>query len=228
MGAEAHSEIIRQTIVPSRPNVYGMGSEVTSISTDGGSTCAVMNGAAHCWGVNTYGQLGNNSTTSSNVPVQVQGLGTGSGATAITGQTEDGCALFSSGTIQCWGVGAFGNLGNNSTLASVVPTQVQNITNGATQISGDYEGACAIVNGGARCWGSNYIGQLSNNSIAQQNLPVQVQGLTSGVTSVATGNGSACAVMNGAAYCWGSDQEGQLGVNGNYQSLVPVTTGPFQ
>ena len=40
----------------------------------GGSTCAVVNCNLECWGDNSYGQLGNNSTTNSNVPVAVLSL----------------------------------------------------------------------------------------------------------------------------------------------------------
>ena len=50
------------------------GSGVTSIAHGQGNWCTVRNSNAQCWGVNGYGQLGNNSITSSNVPVDVFGL----------------------------------------------------------------------------------------------------------------------------------------------------------
>jgi hypothetical protein len=39
--------------------------------------CDWVAGAAKCWGYNSDGQLGNNSTDASLVPVQVQGLSNG-------------------------------------------------------------------------------------------------------------------------------------------------------
>ncbi|MEK7991472.1 MAG: hypothetical protein VSS52_010740, partial [Thiotrichaceae bacterium] len=50
---------------------------VTPISTGVYHTCALDTGAAKCWGYHGYGQLGNNSTESSRVPVTVVGLETG-------------------------------------------------------------------------------------------------------------------------------------------------------
>jgi len=44
---------------------------VQAIAAEGIHTCALVGGAVQCWGDNTYGDLGNGSTTSSKVPVTV-------------------------------------------------------------------------------------------------------------------------------------------------------------
>ena len=75
-----------------------------------------------CWGWGSWGQLGNNSTGDSHIPVSVQGL---SGAFTVAGGDSHSCAVLSAGAIDCWGDNGSGELGNNSTTGSKVPVQVQ-------------------------------------------------------------------------------------------------------
>ena len=192
---------------------------VTAISAGDGHTCAIHNGAAKCWGRNLSGQLGNNSTTVSAMPVQVQGLG--SGVTAISAGWFHTCAVHN-GAAKCWGRNWNGQLGNNSTTNSSTPVQVQGLTSGVTAISVRRNYTCAIHNGAAKCWGYNSLGQLGNNSTTDSATPVQVQGLDSGVTAISTSMSHTCAIHNGAAKCWGSNGYGQLGNNSPTNSSIPV------
>jgi MYXO-CTERM domain-containing protein len=52
--------------------VSGLGSGVSAISAGALHACAVKDEGVWCWGFNARGQLGNNSTTNSLVPVAVQ------------------------------------------------------------------------------------------------------------------------------------------------------------
>ena len=47
------------------------GKTITAIDSGDAHACAVADGKVYCWGWNAYGQLGNNSTTGSSVPVAV-------------------------------------------------------------------------------------------------------------------------------------------------------------
>ena len=212
------------------------GVTLTQISGGGTSLCALgSTGVAYCWGSNSNGQLGNNSTTSSSVPVTVTTSGVLSGKTLVqvTSGTTFACAMDSAGAGDCWGSNSNGQLGNNSTTQSTVPVAVT--ASGAlsgvslTQISGGSTSACALGSTGvAYCWGSNSNGQLGNNSTTQSTVPVAVYtaGVLSGVTlvQVSMGNAFACALASTTAlYCWGINGSGQLGNNSTTQSSVPVT-----
>ena len=162
-----------ESIVP--VDVSGLSSGVVAISTGDAHTCALMTGGAvRCWGDNWYGQLGNGSTTASNVPVDVSGLA--GDVVAISAGYRQTCVLSSAGAVQCWGNGGHGELGDLSTFGSRVPVVAIGLGTGVAAI--DLGGAhlCATYRGGGvRCLGDNYYGQLGvQTDCTSSSLPQEV------------------------------------------------------
>lgn len=203
------------------------GVTLTQISAGNGFTCALASsGAAYCWGGNANGELGNNSTAQSNVPVAVS-TWSGNALIQISPGSNFTCALAGNGAAYCWGGGLSGQLGNNSLLQVDVPVAVN--TAGVlagkvlTQISAgaNVNDVCALDSTGTvYCWGINLSGQLGNPDTGLNfKVPVAVQppqGTISGGTT------HACTIRTGAARCWGDDTFGELGNNSTAQSNVPV------
>jgi len=227
--------------------------DAAGVSAGYNETCAVLaDGTVRCWGVNSYGQLGDGTTTDSSVPVTVLGL-----TDAVAACTGDGhsCARLRDGSVQCWGANSFGQLGNGTTTDSTVPVVVADITNATTITCGDSH-ACVLLNDGSiQCWGADggggggngVIGALGNPTVTgdckwdliphipnspDQSMtaettctptPVQVSGITNAVT-VAAGYYTTCAVLtDGSVQCWGYNLEGQLGNGSTSDSILPVT-----
>ena len=110
---------------------------VVDIATGEAFACAALDdGSAWCWGRNDKGQMGVNSTSGSNYPVQVVGVG-GSGfltdVVDIAAGQKHACAGTSDGSVFCWGENNVYQLGDGTTSQRNAP--VQTINGG---VSGDY------------------------------------------------------------------------------------------
>jgi alpha-tubulin suppressor-like RCC1 family protein len=94
--------------------------QVASVSS--GGACALDGANVRCWGNNSYGQIGNHTSTAVTGPTTVL---VGDGATAfgqaldVFGGNANFCALRSGGTLWCWGNG-FGNFAESYGVTNIV------------------------------------------------------------------------------------------------------------
>jgi len=203
--------------------VSDLGSSAIAITAGNAHTCAVTTGGtAWCWGANVDGSLGDGSTESSSLPVNVTGLG--SGISAIAAGYSHTCALTSGGAVRCWGSNFNGQLGDGGTTDSLVAVNVSGLGSGVSAITAGYSHTCAVTSGGgALCWGYNWFGQLGNGSGTSSTVPVDVSGLDTGVSAMTAGFFHTCALTSGGAMrCWGYNSSGRLGDGGTTSSPVPV------
>jgi alpha-tubulin suppressor-like RCC1 family protein len=173
-----------------------------------------------CWGTNSFGQLGDGTTTPNAEPVAVQGLDSGVSAIAVGGNHS--CALLSGGTAKCWGGNYDGQLGDGTNAQRTAPVDVcaggatapcgSNLLTGVTSLSAGFDHTCAVASGGLTCWGKNIDGQVGDGTFTARSTPTGVIGLGSDVRAVFAGGFHTCAVTTaGGLKCWGLNTLGQVG-----------------
>lgn len=198
--------------------------------TDGGgwrhSLFLCENGIPYATGSNDRGRLGNGTTTSSTVPIQVSNL---TGITAVSAGSAYSMALKSDGTVWAWGPNVFGNIGDNTTTNRLTPVQVHGpngvgFLTGIIAISAGASFSLALKNDGTVwAWGTNGFGECGVNSTQSMFLtPVKVIGL-SGITAISAGGNIAMALKNdGTVWGWGYNNDGELGDNTTILRRAPV------
>lgn len=135
------------------------------------SLALAKDGTVWAWGRNSYGQLGDGTTTTSSLPVQVKGsagTGTLSGITAIAANYMQSFALAEDGTVWAWGRNNYGQLGDGTITNSSLPVQVKNsagtgVLSGITAIiAGGHHTLALAEDGTVWAWGRNQLGQLGD------------------------------------------------------------------
>jgi alpha-tubulin suppressor-like RCC1 family protein len=174
---------------PVAVNTSGLlnGKTVVSIATGRDHALALCSdGTLVAWGGNGAGQLGNNSITTSNLPVAVSraGLLAGKTITAISAGANHSMALCSDGTLATWGDNGSGQLGTNNTTASRVPVSVirTGVLSGKTVtgiVGGQNHSLACCSDGTAVAWGYNAQRQLGTITSGSQNLVPVLVGRTS-------------------------------------------------
>ena len=212
----------------------GPGSGVVAIAVGATSAYALKSdGTVLAWGNNSNGNLGDGTTTQRLTPVQVSGLGPGSGVVAIVSGTNSNhaLALKSDGSVVAWGSNFGGQLGDGTTSQRTSPTAVSGLGPGSGVVAvaaGASHSVALLSNGAVLAWGSNALAQLGDGTfdfILGRITPGQVSGLGagSGVVAIAAGATFNLALKSdGTAQAWGNDANGQLGNDNTF--FFPAST----
>ena len=164
------------------------------------------------WGYSNNGELGDGSTSGSDVPVPVQGL---SGVSAIAGAADGATAyaLRNDGTVWAWGLGNSGQLGNGMfSGGSDVPVEVKGLTGVIAIAGGSATGYALRSNGTVWAWGYGETGALGDGKTGVlTDSPSQVVGIK-GAKAIAASYETGYALLgNGTVKAWGDNTAGQLG-----------------
>ncbi len=197
--------------------------DVSALATGASHTLAVRgsgsNSTVWSWGLNTNGQLGDNSTTIRRLPVQVPGL---AAIAKVAAGASHSLALTNNGTLRTWGLNTSGQLGNGNTTQSLLPLSLASPTGITAIAAGDNHSLALKSDGTIWVWGLNANGQLGDGLTANRTSAFQLTSL-SNATAVAAGNSHSLALKSdGTVWAWGLNTNGRLGDNSTTQRLAPV------
>ena len=122
------------------------GNNWKQVASGGTHTAAIKtDGTLWTWGLNTSGQLGNNTTTDRNTPVQTSLGGTDWKQIACGGAYT--AAIKTDGTLWTWGLNTSGQLGVNDTNGRTTPVQVFGSATNWKQVSCGNVHTAAVTSG---------------------------------------------------------------------------------
>jgi len=196
--------------------------------------CAVKtDGTVWCWGNNTYGQIGDGTTTTRNPPVQIQ----------LDGYVEsmalgyyNTCAILNGGHVKCWGQNYYGQVGNGRAAIEKItlPTDLwysnpllSGELNAFKKIEIGAAHTCGLtITGNVWCWGSTSYGLMGYDATYSSQShpdPIGIGNLSIGpIKDIALGAYHTCLLADtGDVFCMGDGQSGQVG-NGSYTGINPT------
>jgi alpha-tubulin suppressor-like RCC1 family protein len=151
--------------------------------------------------------------------------------TGVEGVADMACgydhclALLRDGKLKAWGSNRYGQLGNGTTVDSLVPVAVAGDLPAFTGITAGSEHTCALdTTGEAWCWGFNRFGQLGQGSPGETPLtrPSRVIGNLAATALDAGGVNTCALVVGGSVSCWGNNSNGELGTGTTTSSARPT------
>ncbi len=144
---------------------------------------------------------------------------------AIAAGYNHSLALKTDGRIWVWGGNEYRQLGVVAGEKTLVPVQVQSISDVKAISAGMYYSLALKTDGTVWAWGTNDLGQLGDATYEKRDVPVMVKGLTE-IVAICAGAVSAYAIKSdGTLYAWGANSEGQIGIGSFINRNLPARIG---
>ena len=194
-------------------------------------------GRVFTWGRNTYGQIGDGSTTQRNIPTDITTgflLGQNEKVIQISAGHDHAMALTNQGNLYAWGRNTYGQIGNNSMVQQATPLKVTSFVplglNDAIiyiQASKEHSGVLSS-NGQLFVWGRNQLGQIGNGTTQTSLLPINIMSSfllrdQEKITLFSMGADHMVAMTNQERiFTWGSNATGQLGIGNTQTMMSPI------
>jgi uncharacterized repeat protein (TIGR02543 family) len=237
LGDGTNENKYKPTEITSKFN-FEVGEKITSVSIGGSHTSVLTSlGRMFTWGRNTYGQLGDGTTTSKYIPIDITSqfnLELNEIISSISLGGSYSSALTSSGRVFMWGGNSVGQLGDGTTEDKYSPTEITSQFNlelneiiSSISLGGSYSSAITS-SGRIFMWGHNCYGQLGDGTTNNLLVPTEITNqfnLESSeiISGVFLGIGHSSAITSlGRVFTWGYNYSGQLGDGTTISKSIPT------
>ena len=173
------------------------------------------------WGVNEYGDLGQNSRVWYSSPVQIPG----NWSSFCGNSVRTSLAIKTDGSLWSWGYNNNGEIGDDSRTQRSSPLQIPG-TWSSVWTGNTRKHQAAIKSGQLWMWGANNGGCLGQNQapaqLAKVSSPVQVGTGTDWSTISLSYYGGLALKTDGSMWGWGEADNGLMGLNSQTYYSSPV------
>ena len=165
------------------------------------------------WGLNTYGRLGDGTTTQRNSPAKIM-----DGAKEVSAGNTYTAAIKADRSLWTWGYNYYGQLGDGTTAQKTSPIKIMEYV---LDIScGESHTVAIKTDNTLWAWGINNYGQLGDGTTTNKSAPKKIM---DDVKQVSCGiNHTAAVKTDGSLWAWGLNSYGRLGDGTATQRTAPV------
>ena len=195
------------------PQVVTQGSHTVMLKVDG---------TVWCYGIGTYGELGNNSTNNSDEPVQAI-FPAGTIITKIAAGENHCLALDSDGNVWTWGRNNYYQQGNTQDASILKPTKISSLSNIKDIECGIYTSFAIGKDGEVYSWGLNANGEGGIGSYTNKITVNRAVNLVDAIDIKAGRNHTMILKSTGEVYVTGSNLYGELGLEDGTRKVKQFT-----
>ncbi len=192
--------------------------DVNQVAAGHSHTLAIKtDGSLWAWGSNSYGQLGDGTTTPKTIPIKII-----DNISQISAGSSHSVAISSDNILYSWGINDYlGILVDGISNATLSPV---NIYNGVIEVDANYNNTIFLTSeGNIFVFGDNSNGQLGYDN-TDFNVPVEVP--IDDVVNIAAGGNTSFAITGlNRLYGWGADRECEIGDEDCKAKTRPVMVG---
>jgi alpha-tubulin suppressor-like RCC1 family protein len=238
----AFKKEVNAELLPVVGNPYSYELDLEFYKTASGEAHTIglgLDGKVYAWGWNQYGQLGDGTIISVNIPKNIDSylnLNEGETVIDVSAGMNYSSVLTSESRVFTWGRNDNGQLGDGTTTNRTTPTEITNqfslgVSETITSIILGYHHSAAISSEGrVFLWGYNANGQLGDGTTTNKTTPTEITnqfnlGVDETITSIILGGSHSSAITSeDRLFTWGYNGHGELGDGTVIDKSIPTET----